>query len=258
MKEKFLNWIFKFILGILFILPYYSYSQDKNDSLGKALIYFEEKGVVIYLDAQKILPSKTPRQLKAGNHMVQVWAPKRKLTIDTLKITTNKLSLYAKRLNYSDEYLQYREQLGQYRVNKEFLRMPYHIGLLTIAVGAAWFLENRKLMNDNYLQANEQKNLYENTVTFVPSELDEYKLNYDNFKSKYEKYRAINNTLAVTSSVLIPATIAWAVISEKIIRKKFVKPVYEEKPLLTNIKVNYDVSICRGVLNAGISLKCNF
>jgi hypothetical protein len=219
------------------------YAQKAAPGTGKAVIYFEPSTkVIVRLDSALLKQSKLPINLKEGRHIVRAWAPTKELFIDTIDIRASKTTLVARRLKNSEAYAKYKEELFAYRFKKTvtaFVPLPLTLGYSIFLAGE--YSNNKKLMNQHLVNATADAANYAKPGS--ASDLNTYKLEYDNERNNYESCRTKNNRIVVVGAVTVSAAlVASAVLLY--LSAKYVKPaVYTETPMLSlnsiNLKSDY-------------------
>ena len=200
----------------------------------KALVYFKEKGVIIYLNNKKIDAQKDLQTVPIGKYSVKAWAPHYDLMEDTFMVLKNQNKFYSKKLKFSEDYKTYRRR--QHRFKLTYI-IPVVISVVSgVCYHNAYTIRNKSI-DLSYSKALDIQAEYENAST--NSSLSEKSLKYNQEKANYlsliQKQENIKTQgIIVTSSCLATALTLYII---DLVRKR--KP-FKETSLLTKMTPSYN------------------
>lgn len=218
-------------LLILIIISKSVFSQSDST---KALVYFKEKGVVIYLDDKKIESQKKLKTILPGNHTVKAWAPNYELMEDTFKVLAGNNKFYTKKLHFSESYKAYRRKQNS-------IKLTYLIpAFCTLVSGFSYYKEYVSIGRDithSHQKAQDIQNDYYKTFSYNEAKklAIEYDAERDNYNSIIQKQDKLKKQGIIVTSSIFASAITLFIINKLRKHKPFI-----EKPLLSNITPSYN------------------
>jgi hypothetical protein len=250
MKNRFLTKNAAILICILYVFN--GFAQVPEPGKGRATIYFEPRSkVIVRLDTVLLIQSKLPVSLKAGQHIIRAWAPRKELFTDTIRILENKTTIVTRTLKNSEGYEKYREAMRAYRF-KKITSAYVPLGLTTgYSIFTVIRYKNNKKLVDQHL-ANAQIDALDYSKPNSQDGVEIYQQAYVNEKNSYETYRLKNNQIVKTGTI-VASTCVVASAALLYFSSKIIKPAaYSEVPLLSfnsiNLKSDYPSTCSLGVI----------
>lgn len=223
--------------AVFFFLLIVKFTFGQTDS-SKVVVYFGEKGAIVYLNNKKIVLEKKQKYLPVGNYKVQAWAPHHKLFEDSFTVVSNQNKFYTKKMRFTEEYKTYRRK-------QHLVKLTYIIPLATaIGIGLNTYNTYKEMdrnIASSYFIANDLKKDYDEGRY---EKSNDYYKEKDKYEALIEKQKKLKKEGIVISSACMGTAAVFFVFD--LIRKR--KP-FEEKPLLTRITPGYNVLTKQVCLN---------
>lgn len=196
----------------------------------KALVYFKEKNVVIYLNGEKIESQNKLKNIAVGKHKIKAWAPRYELLEDSFVVLKKENKFYTKKLKYNESYKAYRRKQNAFKLT---YILP---GIASILCGVNYYgaYNNiNKEIDGSYSRALVIKQDYDKGYGYANAST-EYYLEKANYESLIKKQVDLKKQGIIVSTACASTAVAFFVID--ILRKR--KP-FNEKPLLAKISPSY-------------------
>jgi len=220
------------LLSLLFSL----YGQEKGEL--KLNIFPNDSYVRLKGEVFKVL-EKNKLVLDTGKYTIEIWSPKMKVLTDTIEIKSNEMLKYYKGLKKtSSAYDLYRKKIRKY-YSKKFIDIGLGAAVIGANAGLTALVFNPKKKSEIEMHrrnAIRAKMIYEDAV--LSEAMAEAKSNYEFHKNEYNKKKESYNTrLKVGIPSLVVAYGLGSYYILKKLKKKRIKPKYEEKNPLLNLEV---------------------
>lgn len=246
-----------FFLIILLVLAFEVDAQNTR----KVYIQVSPNESFIEIDGKVIEVSKKPipfiLDMEEGTHIIKVWAPKYKQTVDTFSIEGNKRLKYFKRLvDYTEDYQLYRKELKAYRkLKSEKIISNICIPLANIGIlWTVWGQEKSKELAPLKAKTDFYRMEFANSI--YQRSIDMNRVKFERFRDDYNKKR---KELYLRRSIGIPIFVASSYISYKFLKKlnkrKREKPTFiaKENPFVLN-----DIDVLPSLEGLTFNLKFKF
>ncbi len=209
---------------LLLSLPIKVYSQQSNGYL-QLFIYPDQCSIMI--NDTLLAKAKSKITLPQGTHRISIKAPKLKSISEDIIIQKDSTLVYRKILGYNDAYLAYKSEMLEYNLKKgAMITSTTLMAGLTLYLTYNFTVLSKKRQKTAYDNAMRNKFLYESS--FNSSELEGYKVLFNEYKDEYYKQRN-------QQYFALPIAIVGTYITYKSYKftKKIIKPKYTE-PLSFN------------------------
>lgn len=229
---------------------------------GKVIFTIQPTNTILKVDGELIDFSKIKqpyeKEMTAGEHKIELWAPRMELQEDILKVVADSTVHYRKGLNVADyKYQAYREARDKYT-----LRKTIDIALFAPPVfGTAAYLLilNNEKKDFNKVEADVlmRKEEYENAVAEI--NIAQTKLEYDNAAERYDNAKEDYNKQFIRNTTILAAVYgvsAYFILKRS--KNKMEKPTYEPQNPFSNARISIEPGLVNTQQNINFKFQYTF
>ena len=192
-------------------------------------------------------------ELSPGTYQIEIWAPKYNVFYDTL-IVDSETNRYAVSLtDYSETYLEYDKKIKDYRL-KQSTKVLITSGLVLANVLGAFYVYDRGEIEELLaLQEDAEflKTIHGNSIGIAL--IQESRSQYEAIQSEHnDRRRSLYNKRRIGIPVLVATSLTSAWFIQKVIRKKFEKPIYQDQNPFTLENIQLGVENNTGSVQLGL------
>ena len=222
----------KKIVILLYLISNVLFSQSDSS---KALVYFKEKDVVIYVNDKKTEPRKTLQTYATGMYVVKAWAPHYQLMQDTFYVKKGENKFYTNKHVLTETYKTYRKKRNGYRIA---YIVPCGMAIASGFIYYGIYNKQNSEIRFSRLRAKDRQKEYEAAWTneMILQKKIEYNAEKSFYESRIQRQANIKKQGIIVTSGLAATSLTFYIIS--LIQKK--RHPFSEAPLLSRVTPSYN------------------
>lgn len=190
-------------------------------------------------------------QLDTGIHIIEMWAPKRKLIKDSIRVSNEGVNRYQIYLPYSENYREYQKELKQH--NRKRTAINSIIPIASLAYFGIVYRNGLNNYDETLLELEQEaywikdtydKGKYTSDFVGLKDDFEAVEFEYNMNIEARDKYIKNHRIILGTCAVLEIGLIIWS--------KYWQKPEYTENSLLSHLKLS--TNNVRGIGTYGLTL----